>query len=373
MASTSSGYEQPLMAYLPAGMQEAYGLNPGETPARTTPRGGYAPQAPAAPQSPVSQVAQGVATNYALDHGTEWMYDLFTNPAARQASDWGFTSALSGAATPVSSTINSSFPALSEALGSSLPEWGYTSAVSGAPVSVPSSLASFSGGLSSTFGGSGAAMGLGNYLGAAGGLYGLADLAMNRESSDIKAALQGAGSGALVGWNVGGPIGALVGGGVGGLYGLGTSMFGSGKDPAQKERDNIKKQLQSQGLVTNNWGIKTPYGEYELRDNPEFFTPDQKYSYANQIKDLAEPFAYLMTNGHEQAPAYAGWLTNAALQNSTDPASARANLLYTVKQWGLKPSQVIAGIQQSNLAPELKQQWIERVNSLRKKGNGNTR
>lgn len=211
----------------------------------------------------------------------------------------------------------------------------------------------------------------GNYLAPIAGLYGLGDLAFNRESSDIKAGLQGAASGAAVG-SYFGPPGMLIGGIGGGLYGLATSAFGSGKDVDQKERDKIKANLQRNGFVTDKWGFRTPYGEYELRDNPEFFTPDPKYGHAQDVKNMTDPFGFILSGGNQKhAGAYSGWLANSALQNSTNLNDARANLLYTIRTFNISPSQareaINQGMSSGAITPEQGSQYLDGINNLVKK------
>jgi hypothetical protein len=106
-----------------------------------------------------------------------------------------------------------------------------------------------------------------------------------------------------------------------------AEAFGTGKDKDQQGRDKIKEFWRDKGLVTENWGLPIAGGkEYELRDNPEFWTPSERATSIAGIADYAEPLAYLMTDGDEKhLSPYTGWLMNAGAEGATDLEGAKEN------------------------------------------------
>lgn len=115
-----------------------------------------------------------------------------------------------------------------------------------------------------TLGGAAAPAGYGTlatYAPGAIGAYGLYDLSQNRERIGTGAGyLEGAASGAGVGWTVGNMIapgaGGVVGAGVGGLAGLAANALGIGHQSRTRGEEKLRDQLAEQGITVPNVDTK---------------------------------------------------------------------------------------------------------------------
>jgi hypothetical protein len=197
-------------------------------------------------------------------------------------------------------------------------------------------------------GGAGAASSLGAavpYAAGAAGAYGLYDLVRNPESSEIKAATQGVGSGAALGFAFGGPIGAGIGAIAGGLFGLGSSFkgFRTGKGKDQIARDKVRKALVSSGALGKDYQLKLPGGKtFDIGQDGKKFATHSDVDFSKPgIDDVvagANPLALAITGGNPKLQSdFAGYFTNAAVKNSETPTDAFNNLRSIATQLKLDP------------------------------------
>lgn len=150
-----------------------------------------------------------------------------------------------------------------------------------------------------------------------------------------------------------------------------ADIFGSGKDKDQQGRDKIKEHWQKQGFITDKWGVKLADGtEYELRDNPEFWTARPELMDRGVYGDLdalARPLANLMTDfDPKHSEAYAGWLTNAAGSNAKDRKSALENFKSMYSSFGGTPKDILSPLYERAKKKEIsKADYTRYYNAIR--------
>lgn len=190
-------------------------------------------------------------------------------------------------------------------------------------------------------GSGGSALGsLGVAAADAAAIYGAYDLYQNWGSLKPE---QGAMDGALIGIGVAAETGQVWAIPLGAILGIGLSAISSsGKDENEQARDKLKELLQQQGFITEDWGVPLyGGGEYELRDDKEFYMAQEGNALAGAIKPTTDAIAFLLSGGDPRMTEwYSGWLTNAAISNTDNIGGAIDNILFWLQKMGWKPDQV---------------------------------
>lgn len=153
-----------------------------------------------------------------------------------------------------------------------------------------------------------------------------------------------AGAGAAIGSVIPG-VGTLIGAGVGALAGLAMSHFGSSKDKYQMMRDGVRKGLQEQGIIDQNWqgtladGSKFDFGN----DGKGMGKIDYKDPTTGQAISLANVLAAGEGLSGKSREAAAMMYTNAIKSNANgDYNKMLSNVHHFMQQRGFTPETVQA-------------------------------
>lgn len=297
------------------------------------------PPAPPEPPNPILGAITGVATNVAEDAATNYISAYIS-----EALGMGGSGGAAGAA-------------------------GSAGSASAGGAAGPAGASSTTGGASSLAAGSTGAIAGGSILTALGG-YGLYDTIdhYGKQKQDSSGTLKatgggmasGAATGAGIGLAVGGPVGAAWGAGigaaVGGLAGLGSSMWGSGKDDDQFKRDDAREVLQSLGMLDENYklvggskqdfdfgldgGARLPNVGINTDGESDrgYYDVDFSNPLAEQAVGFLNPIAQLLFQDDKVASDMVGYFTNYALQNSDTEEQAKNAILEIYRAAGITNS-----------------------------------
>jgi hypothetical protein len=186
-------------------------------------------------------------------------------------------------------------------------------------------------------------------MGAAGAAQSVYEIFGGRLNS-VDGAMQGMATGAYIGSMFGAGPGTAIGAVVGGLGGLISGMLKkSGKPIEQKERDLIRKQLQSVGILDSNWqitlanGLKFDLGKdggAKLRNLDGGQRSYKEFDLSNPLTQAVAKFIYPLaqkiTSGHERLSLeFTAYLTNAVNSNSESIEQSLLNIKEIYSQFGL--------------------------------------
>lgn len=121
----------------------------------------------------------------------------------------------------------------------------------------------------------------------------------------------------------------------------GMKAFGSSKDQAQMNRDQVRKAMQGQGALDEGWNLTlADGGKFNIgldgggkimgKDGTEInpYNVDASNPFAHQATAWADPIAAILTGGDPKLRSdFAGYFTNASMSNANTLEGVRANLL----------------------------------------------
>jgi hypothetical protein len=143
------------------------------------------------------------------------------------------------------------------------------------------------------------------------------------------------------------------------LFGQG-GVFGSGKDKAQVNRDQIRKQLQQNGIVGSDWNLKFQDGStwnLGADGGAKFVGADGKtqFSYYNhdatnplteQARNALLPLTDLITGGDSVLTSqFNAYFSNAVTNGVTDPKAMMARVKELYQKFGLTKEQATQALQ----------------------------
>ncbi len=193
----------------------------------------------------------------------------------------------------------------------------------------------------------------GQIVGAIGAAYSIYDLAQGRTDPG-SGAVQGMATGAYLG-SYFGPVGIGIGAVIGGIGGAVAGLFKSGKPAEQKERDAIRKQLRSMGILDGDWNIKLANGalfdmgkdggaKLQNLDGTErrYKEFDISNPLTEPVAQLLAPLAQAITGGSPRLQTeFTAYLTNAANSNASSIEDSIANVQVLYAQFGLSFEDVL--------------------------------
>lgn len=194
-------------------------------------------------------------------------------------------------------------------------------------------------------------------LGWAGAAYSLYEI-FSGKLDPQGAALSGAAAGAYIGSAIMPGVGTIVGAALGGVGGFLSGMFKSGKSVEQKERDAIRKELLSSGIIDSNWNIALANGAmFDLgkdggarlknKDGGErkYTELDMYNPLSEQIEGVAAPLAQaLCGNNSRLAREFSAYFTNASLSNTDSIEGALLNMQAIYNRFGIPLERVLIGL-----------------------------
>ena len=171
----------------------------------------------------------------------------------------------------------------------------------------------------------------------------------------------GAISGATVGAQLGSilpGIGTAFGTAIGAIVGGVSSLFGSGKPESQKKRDQVRKWMQDNQIIDQNWSVTLADGsKYDIGIDGKnkltnldgttrnHYDVDFSHPLAAQTVAWANPiFEALLGDQEDLKTQFVGYFVNAALSYAEDLETARQNLVEMFGAFNVSPEEVLQGL-----------------------------
>lgn len=252
---------------------------------------------------------------------------------------------------PSLSNAEMGLQSLGEALGFGAPTVA-EGVAEGVPAAFEGVTGSFGAGAAGTYGQINQALS-GNLIGPALGAYQgyklidrLSD--ESRRGSPLRSVGEGAAAGAAIGSYFGLP-GAGIGAGVGALAGLAGKLSASGKSKNQMKRDQIRKHLQKQGALDENWNVTLPTGTFDYgkdggaklqnadgQGERKYSEIDWNNPLSNRAVGLANPLGYMLGGKDSKiALDMVGYNTNAITTGAKDEAEILGNARALYNKFGV--------------------------------------
>lgn len=230
----------------------------------------------------------------------------------------------------------------------------------------------------------GTASGAGAYLGAAGGAYAaynnwksLDGAAGKLNYNDKMSAASMAAAGAAIGSVIPG-VGTAIGAVIGGAYGFFADDLRTGKGKDQLKRDLVreglekKKFLDKDGRFTLKDGTTFEMGKdggFKYADGMRAYEVDHKNPLQSVTFGHALPIAEMLTNGDPKLTSdFAGYLTRAAISNTTDLNSALDNVKDMAERLGVNQEGITnytkSKVAEGTVTPEESAAYIGGIGNL---------
>jgi len=289
--------------------------------------------------NPIASTAGYEGARYAVNNYSDIAAELGWGPTATSA---------------ISSTggLPASFPVASSTTGGTIAADGsilpFTS--SAAPELTASTAMSSGGALSSAMPVGSDIAGMSTFgqvalpIAGAYGAYNLIDKWGQRKP--LESAMSGAAAGAAIGSFIPIPGATIIGAIIGGIAGGAVGFIKTGKHEDQMSRDLVRKVMQENGFLDQNWNLELadgstynigidggPMAELAGRRPHE---PNEKHPMSGQAAGWVNPIATIVTGGKPGlAQNFAGYFVNAVTSNADTMEGVRANVLKLYEKLGI--------------------------------------